>query len=375
MTRAVPKGSPSRREAGFTLIELLVVIAIIAILIGLLLPAVQKVRESAARTQSINNLHQIGIAFQSYHDANGELPHNGTWNESNWIWGPGLGDWVHNYPTTNLSPGCTWAVKILPFIEQGNLLSNYSYKAPVNTFMDPARGGNGLVTAPGMAWTGGADGSVYTDGQVTDYAANSQLIGSGIGTTTLLDTAHPNGYANYDNANWTSGPPSHWNGYHRRMETIGDGSSNTIMVGTKAMATQVYTQRGCGSFTLPNGATQSCNDDPITSPGPAIMGTLRAFGPDDVWYMAAMSFDAGATPFPGHKYYLVNGWSSWYTFTFAIVKDTPGLDSWNRWGSAYSSGAPMCFCDASVRVLSFSTSNSVVLALCTPTGGEPVSPP
>src|SRR5205809_573970 len=66
------------RRRGFTLIELLVVIAIIAILIALLVPAVQKVRESAARTRSINNVKNLALAFHTFHDANRRLPFNGS---------------------------------------------------------------------------------------------------------------------------------------------------------------------------------------------------------------------------------------------------------------------------------------------------------
>jgi hypothetical protein len=157
--------------------------------------------------------------------------------------------------------------------------------------------------------------------------------------------------------------------FHRKLQNIRDGTSNTIMVGSRAVATQVYNNRGCSNFAMSNGGTQSCNDDPITNPGPGVMGTLRAFGPDDVWWTAGN----GPGIVPGETFKLAGGWEGWYFYTYAVVQDTPNLDSWNRWGSPFAGGAPIAMADASVRLVNYSTSNAIIMALCTPNGGESVS--
>src|SRR5262250_3306213 len=105
---------------GFTLIELLVVIAIIAILIGLLLPAVQKVREAAARMKCSNNLKQLGIAVHGYHDAMGFMPTAGSQDGSPIASMP-AGGWLGG-------EGTNWAVHIMPHIEQASLYNKLTFK-------------------------------------------------------------------------------------------------------------------------------------------------------------------------------------------------------------------------------------------------------
>jgi len=109
----------SLRKAGFTLIELLVVIAIIAILIGLLLPAVQKVREAAARLQCSNNLKQISLASHTYHDANKCLPPGGLVNPNAQNANPGA-----TFQSANPAYGGPYTgtlAFLLPYVEQGNI--------------------------------------------------------------------------------------------------------------------------------------------------------------------------------------------------------------------------------------------------------------
>jgi prepilin-type N-terminal cleavage/methylation domain-containing protein len=165
---------PNRR--GFTLIELLVVIAIIAVLIGLLLPAVQKVRESAARTQSSNNVKQLGLAVQNYHDVNHSLLEATMYAQYNYA----------TFGYTGGGPIGSAQFALFPYIEQGNLynssLGNESIYGYYN--ITAYRGGavNGIVktlVAP-------SDNTVQGQLSPCSYMYNSYLY-SGMTLTQVTD--------------------------------------------------------------------------------------------------------------------------------------------------------------------------------------------
>jgi prepilin-type N-terminal cleavage/methylation domain-containing protein/prepilin-type processing-associated H-X9-DG protein len=329
---------PRRRKA-FTLVELLVVIAIIAVLIGLLLPAVQKVRESASRTQCANNLKQIGLALHAYHDAKKYFPGN-------------------HRPSALTSARERWFTKILPYLEQDNL---YKYYDPTSNWDSPT---NLPVTSVPLQVavcpsTPNANRQDFDEANgftnlvvaVTDYAAVYGLWPTFLAANALTQ---PN----------PAGVLSKVDTQRISIADITDGTSNTIYVTESAGRPYVYQN----NRVIVN---QNVFQDQVLGGGwcrPA----------SDIWIIG---FADRAGTIPGGPFVInaSNGLDTLAAYPSQVPAGAAtGTDGTGQIFSFHGAGANALMADGSVRFLDADPlgglAPAVLAALVTRAGGEPVPP-
>ena len=333
--------SPYRsNRRGFTLIELLVVIAIIAILIGLLLPAVQKVREAAARMSCQNNLKQIGIALHSFHDANGRMP-------------PGGGDDTTPFGSGPSGWGSSWKVYILPHIEQDNIFKQWQF----NSYSSGWQNVNNLTLVNKITIkTYRCPSSTlpdFTPGSTTNVCDSFQMFTSyvGVAGTTLDNPVNTNIGCCEGTGPINGGSGILCTNCQIKMTQITDGTSNTILAGEQ-------------SDFLRDTANQPILSSgwPVTSQGP------------HGWVMGAGGGGVGA----------VNGERQFNITTIRWTINQRGLGASAANGtnfnsgsnfpftSVHSGGANMLMGDGSVRFMRDSTTLVVLQALGSRDRGEVV---
>src|SRR5262245_28018372 len=220
-----------RDRRGFTLIELLVVIAIIAILVGLLLPAVQKVREAAARLQCKNNLKQIGLALHNYHGTLERFPAGYLTTRP----GPGLAD--------DNGPGWGWAAQLLPELEQGNLYNQIQFTRDITDpvqktvrttvlpiFLCPSDPGKTLFTV-----NRAGDTEPYQNPR-TDSTGNPVQVAHGnyVGVFGQPEVSPDPGFLATDPDRGIDRQGMLYRNSAVRFADVTDGTSNTLFVGERS---------------------------------------------------------------------------------------------------------------------------------------------
>jgi prepilin-type N-terminal cleavage/methylation domain-containing protein len=333
-----------RQRSGFTLIELLVVIAIIAILIGLLLPAVQKVREAAARTQCTNNLKQWGIAIHHCNDTYKKLP-------------PALGWYPGNSATTSKAYG-VGTFHLLPFVEQQNL---YNSSLAPSAILGGASvyypGNNNVYQQPVSTFICPSDPSMGTDGKVTfGGTVNGTFAGCSYGFNTLISSGK--NCITYDTppqavANCSYDPQ----GAARIPQTFQDGTSNTILAGERyAKCTNTKLQVGGSAW-----AYSAIHSPALPAPmNPEPMPVYPGF---------EISFFAGAgyVPFGGG---VSIGPQSLFQVQPLPFDGANSVCDPFRAQTPHTGGMVTLLGDGSVRIISPNISANTWWWACTPSGGE-----